>query len=140
MPVYPGAFAKSWTPRCCECPASTGQARNPDGDTIECDVLNGTANTVLPSLRRLQVDRRGSIVIEPVELAISGRTTDAATQQLGAGRQRPGLGGGRGRIGAGDLTAPVAVNIVVLIVVGVLTPRFVRLLWRRISNRHDQNA
>ena len=61
-----------------------GRARNPDGDAIECDVLSGTANTVLPSLRRLQVDRRGSIVIEPVELAISGRTTDAATQQLGA--------------------------------------------------------
>jgi hypothetical protein len=61
-----------------------GRARSPDGDAIECDVLGGTANTVLPSLRRLQVDRRGSIVIEPVELAISGRTTDAATQQLGA--------------------------------------------------------
>jgi uncharacterized membrane protein len=31
-------------------------------------------------------------------------------------------------------------NIVVLIVVGVLTLRFVRLLWRRISNRRDQDA
>jgi hypothetical protein len=61
-----------------------GRARNPDGDAIECDVLSGTANTVLPSLRRLQVDRRGSIVIEPVELAISGRVTDVETQQLGA--------------------------------------------------------
>ena len=61
-----------------------GRARNPDGDAIECDVLSGTANTVLPSLRRLEVDRRGSIVIEAVELAIPGRTTDAATQQLGA--------------------------------------------------------
>jgi len=43
-----------------------GRARNPDGDAIECDVLGGTANTVLPSLRRLRVDQRGSIVIEPV--------------------------------------------------------------------------
>ena len=60
-----------------------GRARNPDGDAIECDVLNGTANTVLPGLRRLQVSRRGSIVIEPVELAISGRA-DVETQQLGA--------------------------------------------------------
>ena len=31
-------------------------------------------------------------------------------------------------------------NIVVLIVVGVLTLRFVRLLWRRISNRRDRDA
>jgi len=61
-----------------------GRARNPDGDAIECDVVSGTANTVLPNLRRLQVDRRGSIVIEPVELAISGRVADIETQQLGA--------------------------------------------------------
>jgi uncharacterized hydrophobic protein (TIGR00271 family) len=61
-----------------------GRARNPDGDAIECDVLSGTANTVLPSLRQLQVGQRGSIVIEPVELAISGRAADVETQQLGA--------------------------------------------------------
>ena len=61
-----------------------GRARNPDGDAIECDVLGGTANTVLPSLRRLQVGRRGSIVIEPVELVISGRAADVEVQQLGA--------------------------------------------------------
>jgi hypothetical protein len=80
-----------------------GRVRNPDGDAIECDMLNGTANTVLPSLRRLQVDRRGSIVIEPVDLAISGRTADAATQQLGQGRERvQELERGPG------LTAPVA--------------------------------
>jgi uncharacterized hydrophobic protein (TIGR00271 family) len=61
-----------------------GRSRNPDGDAIECDVLGGTANTVLPSLRRLHVGRRGSIVIEPVELAISGRAADVEAQQLGA--------------------------------------------------------
>ena len=61
-----------------------GRARNPDADAIECDVMSGSANTVLPNLRRLQVDRRGSIVIEPVELAISGRVADIETQQLGA--------------------------------------------------------
>ena len=61
-----------------------GRARNPDGDAIECDVLGGTANTVLSSLRRLGVDQRGSIVIEPVELPISGRTADVEAQRLGA--------------------------------------------------------
>ena len=62
-----------------------GRARNPDGDAIECDVLGGTANTVLPILRHhLQVGQRGSIVIEPVELAISGRVADVEAQRLGA--------------------------------------------------------
>jgi hypothetical protein len=74
-------------------------------------------------------------VIEPVDLAISGRTADAATQQLGQGRERvQELERGRGSL----LQLPL--NIVVLIVVGVLTLRSVRLLWRRISNRHDQDA
>jgi hypothetical protein len=31
-------------------------------------------------------------------------------------------------------------NIVVLIVVGLLTLRFVRLLWRRSSNRRSRDA
>ncbi len=62
-----------------------GRARNPDGDAIECDVLGGTANTVLPILRHhLQVGQRGSIVIEPVELAISGRVAEVEAQRLGA--------------------------------------------------------
>jgi len=83
-----------------------GRARNPDGDAIECDVLGGTANTVLSSLRRLQVDRRGSIVIEPVELAISGRTTDAATQQLGALANAPVWEEVEGRIRADGTYSP----------------------------------
>ena len=60
-----------------------GRARNPDGDAIECDVLGGTANIVLPILRHhLQVGQRGSIVIEPVELVISG-VADVEAQRLG---------------------------------------------------------
>lgn len=39
------------------------------------------------------------------------------------------------RIGTA-LSAQLLLNIVVLIVVGVLTLRFVRLLWRRISCRN----
>ncbi|MCM2424033.1 DUF389 domain-containing protein [Streptomyces sp. RKAG293] len=61
----------------------TGAARNPDGDAIACDVLTGGANEVLHGLRALEVDRRGSIVIEPVDIAFSGRATDAGAQKLG---------------------------------------------------------
>ncbi|MEV6006590.1 DUF389 domain-containing protein [Streptomyces sp. NPDC051976] len=61
-----------------------GRARNPDGDAIECDILAGAANTVLGGLRELEVDRRGSIVIEPVEMAFSGAAATAERQQLGS--------------------------------------------------------
>jgi uncharacterized hydrophobic protein (TIGR00271 family) len=60
-----------------------GRARTPDGDAIECDMLSGTANTVLRTLRQMQLDRRGSIVIESVEVAISARAAAAEGQQHG---------------------------------------------------------
>jgi uncharacterized hydrophobic protein (TIGR00271 family) len=59
-----------------------GASRNPDGDAIECDVLAGAANRVLRGLRELEIDRRGSIIIEPVELAISGRAAQAESHHL----------------------------------------------------------
>jgi uncharacterized hydrophobic protein (TIGR00271 family) len=61
-----------------------GMARNPDGDAIECDVLAGAANAVLRGLRELALDRRGSIVVEPVEMAFSGAAAEAEQRQLGA--------------------------------------------------------
>jgi uncharacterized hydrophobic protein (TIGR00271 family) len=59
-------------------------ARNPDGDAVECDILAGAANAVLRELRELELDRRGSIIIEPVEMAFSGTAAEAEQQQLGA--------------------------------------------------------
>ncbi|MER5937145.1 DUF389 domain-containing protein [Streptomyces sp. NPDC001928] len=61
-----------------------GLAKNPDGDAIECDILTGAANAVLRGLRGLDLDRRGSIVIEPVEMALSGSAAEAEQKQLGA--------------------------------------------------------
>lgn len=55
-----------------------GAARHPDGDGIVCDVLTGAANDVLRSLRALHLDSRGSIVIEPVDMAFVGGDTAAA--------------------------------------------------------------
>lgn len=60
-----------------------GAARNPDGDGIVCDVLTGAANDVLRALRALHLDSRGSIVIEPVDMAFVGGGA-AAAQELGA--------------------------------------------------------
>ncbi|MFF3405420.1 DUF389 domain-containing protein [Streptomyces sp. NPDC002742] len=60
-----------------------GAARNPDGDGIVCDVLTGAANDVLRALRALHLDSRGSIVIEPVDMAFVGGGA-AAPQELGA--------------------------------------------------------
>lgn len=59
-------------------------ARNPDGDAVECDILAGGANDVLRGLRDLELDRRGSIVIEPVEMAFSATAAKAEQRQLGA--------------------------------------------------------
>ncbi|WP_137991027.1 DUF389 domain-containing protein [Streptomyces vilmorinianum] len=60
------------------------RARNPDGDAVECDILAGAANAVLRGLRELELDRLGSIVIEPVEMALSATAARAEEQQLGA--------------------------------------------------------
>jgi uncharacterized hydrophobic protein (TIGR00271 family) len=46
-------------------------AKNPDGDSVQFDVITAEANRVLARLRRLELDRHGSIMIEPVETAIS---------------------------------------------------------------------
>ncbi|WP_435604349.1 DUF389 domain-containing protein [Streptomyces sp. bgisy130] len=60
------------------------QARNPDGDAIDCDILAGAANAVLRGLRELGIDRRGSMVIEPVEMAFLGAAAEEQQKQLGA--------------------------------------------------------
>ncbi|MFE9909587.1 DUF389 domain-containing protein [Streptomyces clavifer] len=61
-----------------------GAARNPDGDTVACDVLAGAANDVLRGLRDLETDVRGSLVIEPVDTAFAGRASEGAAGRLRA--------------------------------------------------------
>ncbi|MEU9709650.1 DUF389 domain-containing protein [Streptomyces sp. NPDC047967] len=58
-------------------------ARRPDGDAIACDVLTGAANDVLYRLRAVHLDRRGSLVIEPVDMAFSGAATEGGQRELG---------------------------------------------------------
>ncbi|MFE2301154.1 DUF389 domain-containing protein [Streptomyces sp. NPDC059445] len=61
----------------------SGDARNPAGDAIQCDVLAGDASTVLRGLRALEIDSRGSIVIEPVDTAFSDKAAEAEQRRLG---------------------------------------------------------
>lgn len=60
-----------------------GAVRNPDGDSVVCDVLTGAANEVLSGLRGLQTDVRGSLVVEPVDMAFPGRASRSAARRLG---------------------------------------------------------
>ncbi|MCX4987176.1 MULTISPECIES: DUF389 domain-containing protein [unclassified Streptomyces] len=64
-------------------------ARHPDGDAIACDVLTGAANDVLRALRALHLDSRGSIVIEPVDMAFVGGAAGTGARKLGARTHAP---------------------------------------------------
>ncbi|MEU5658479.1 DUF389 domain-containing protein [Streptomyces sp. NPDC047737] len=61
-----------------------GAARNPDGDAVACDVVGGAANEVLRGLRGLGVDARGTMVVEPVDMAFTGQASERAVRRLGA--------------------------------------------------------
>ena len=114
-------------------------------------MLNGTANTVLPSLRQLQIDTPNFYSLVVAVLAgIDGILTHArASTLLGvfisvttipAASDIGVASAFRSWSEAQGSLLQLLLNIVVLIVVGVLTLRFVRLPWRRISNRRDRDA
>jgi uncharacterized hydrophobic protein (TIGR00271 family) len=58
-----------------------GVARNPDGDALDFDVITAEANRVIDEMRRLQLDRRGSIVIENVDTSISELAAQAERRE-----------------------------------------------------------
>ncbi|WEH43068.1 DUF389 domain-containing protein [Streptomyces sp. NBC_01218] len=60
-----------------------GAARNPDGDAIACDVLTRGANEVIRGLRDARLDERGSLVVEPVDMAFFGRAEEDGRQESG---------------------------------------------------------
>ncbi|WP_433395673.1 DUF389 domain-containing protein [Streptomyces sp. CA-146814] len=64
-------------------------ARHPDGDSIACDILTGAANEVLHRLRTLRVDQRGSLVIEPVDMAFASAAAEGGRRALGPLRGAP---------------------------------------------------
>jgi uncharacterized hydrophobic protein (TIGR00271 family) len=54
-----------------------GVAHNPDGDSVQFDVITAEANRVIDELRHLELDRRGSIVIENIDTSISALAAQA---------------------------------------------------------------
>jgi uncharacterized hydrophobic protein (TIGR00271 family) len=54
-----------------------GSVHHPDGDAIQFDLLQGRANEVIARLREFGVDRRGSIILEPVSTSISAVAAQA---------------------------------------------------------------
>jgi len=60
--------------------------RNPDGDAVHFDVLQGAANEVIGRLRDLGLEQRGSIVLENVDTSISA-LADRATARRGRFQQ-----------------------------------------------------
>ena len=73
-----------------------GMAHRPDGDAVQFDLLNESANPVLRQLRGLQRDSRGSVTVGEANVALAGprnATRDPALRPSGAD---PGLGHGGG--------------------------------------------
>jgi uncharacterized hydrophobic protein (TIGR00271 family) len=58
-----------------------GAVSHPDGDAVQFDVVQGAANGVIERLRDLELDRRGSIVLENVDTSISTRADRAAARR-----------------------------------------------------------
>ena len=56
-------------------------ARNPDGDEIQFDVLNGAANFVFDDLHRRGIVERGSVIAETVNAWLSDTGSEAANRQ-----------------------------------------------------------
>jgi uncharacterized hydrophobic protein (TIGR00271 family) len=61
-----------------------GAARRPDGDVILCDVAREDASVVIADLKALHLHERGSIVLLPIDTAISKAAEEAE-------RRAPGL-------------------------------------------------
>jgi hypothetical protein len=58
-----------------------GAVSHPDGDAVQFDVLQGAANGIIGRLRDLQLDERGSIVLENVDTSISTDADRAAARR-----------------------------------------------------------
>ncbi|MFD6530329.1 DUF389 domain-containing protein [Streptomyces sp. NPDC060184] len=60
-----------------------GAARSPAGDLVLCDVAREAGDPLIGALRRLGVDREGSITVENPELTLSARADEAEERAPG---------------------------------------------------------
>jgi hypothetical protein len=66
-----------------------GAAQRPDGDAVQFDLLNASANPVLHQLRRLDLDSVGSVTVGQVNVVLDGPPSAAAERQYARREQVP---------------------------------------------------
>ncbi|MFG2440155.1 DUF389 domain-containing protein [Streptomyces sp. NPDC048508] len=62
-----------------------GAARNPVGDVVLCDVAREAGDELIGGLRKLGIDRTGSIAVEDIDLSLSKRADKAEAEAPGEG-------------------------------------------------------
>lgn len=62
-----------------------GAARNPAGDVVLCDVAREAGDELIGGLRKLGIDRTGSIAVEDIDLSLSKRADKAEAEAPGEG-------------------------------------------------------
>jgi uncharacterized hydrophobic protein (TIGR00271 family) len=68
---------------------SRAAAARPDGDAVQFDVLNSSANLVLGQVKELGLDRVSSVVVEPVEATIPDPPPQATRRRSFHGERAP---------------------------------------------------
>ncbi len=66
-----------------------GTAQLPDGDAIQFDLLNASANPVLHDLRSLGLDQHGSVTVGEVNIALDGPPSATAERRYARREQVP---------------------------------------------------
>jgi uncharacterized hydrophobic protein (TIGR00271 family) len=102
-----------------------GTARRPDGDAVQFDLRTRSANPVFQQLRDLQLDRRGVVMVEAVDAAISDPERPAARQSRYLGEVAPVWEMVEAGIRAGGVYAPSFFALLIIAgliaCVGILT-------------------
>lgn len=62
-----------------------GAARNPAGDVVMCDVAREAGDELIGALRKLDLDKSGSIAVENIDLSLSERADKAEDDAPGEG-------------------------------------------------------
>ncbi|MGW0425047.1 DUF389 domain-containing protein [Streptomyces sp. NPDC003015] len=62
-----------------------GAARNPAGDVVMCDVAREAGDELIGELRKLDLDKTGSIAVENIDLSLSDRADKAEDDAPGEG-------------------------------------------------------
>jgi uncharacterized hydrophobic protein (TIGR00271 family) len=102
-----------------------GAARRPDGDAVQFDLLNESANPVLRQLRRLPLDSRGSVTVGEVNVPLDSPRDATETRRYARRERIPVWAMVEGTIRAGAAYPPSFYILLVaaglIAAVGILT-------------------